>query len=258
MDYCTCGAQAVGRCVAGGEFFCSWERRTYPPAVRALLAEAGAQPPAQWYGLLCPSCHQGAIEAALPSVASHLFRAEAGSIERIVYRLVSRRFWVDLQNDNCTLGADIISAVAGERPAWLFNSLPRTLAALYATMARSRSLAPPSLQVENEEVRRTPTLFNRHKTTTTRTQLGELRAWPFAYSTDRGFSRRIYVGAGGILMQGDFGGPIRDGTMIMRGVPGDLRKQLNELNRKLAEPPHEGHFDDDAVDVLAAAVSRLL
>ncbi|MGW6981107.1 hypothetical protein ACWGE1_16900 [Streptomyces sp. NPDC054932] len=258
MDYCRCGAQAVGRCVAGGEFFCSSERRTYPHTVRGLLAEAGEQPPAQWYGLLCPSCYQDAIDAALPTVASHLFQAEAGSIERIVYRLVSGHGWTDLENRNRTLGADIISAVVGDRPAWLFNSLPRTLAALYATMARSRSLAPPPLRVEYEEVRHTPTLFNKHKTTTTVTQLGELHAWPFGYSTDRGFSRRIYVGTGGILMEGDFGGPIRDGTMAMHVVLGDLRNQLNELNRKLAEPPHEGHFDDDAVDVLAAAVSRLL
>ncbi|MFF9982423.1 hypothetical protein [Streptomyces erythrochromogenes] len=258
MDYCTCGAQAVGRCVAGGEFFCGWERRTYPPSIRDLLADAGEQPPAQWYGQLCPSCHRGAIEAALPTVAAHLFRVEAGSIERIVHRLASRRFWADLENHNRTLGVDIVTAVAGERPAWLFNSLPRTLAALYATMARSRSPAPPFLQVENEEVRHTPTLFNRHKTTTTVTQLGELRAWPFAYSTDRGFSRLVYVGAGGILMEADLAGRIRNGTMTMRGVPRDVRKYLNELNRKLVEPPHEGHFDDDAVDVLAAAVSRLL
>ncbi|MEV7174685.1 hypothetical protein AB0O18_33950 [Streptomyces sp. NPDC093224] len=244
--------------MAGGEFFCSWERRTYPHSVRNLLAEAGEQPSTQWHGLLCPSCYHGAIAAALPTVASHLFQAEAGSIERIVYRLVSGHGWTDLQNHNPTLGADIVSAVAGERPAWLFDNLPTTLAALYATMARSRSLAPPPLRVENEEVRHTPTLFNKHKTTTTVTQLGELHAWPFGYSTDRGFSRRIYVGTGGILMQGDFGGPIRDGAMTTRGVPDDLRKQLNELNQKLAEPPREGHFDDDAVDVLAKAVSRLL
>ncbi|MCB5170430.1 hypothetical protein LG634_37260 [Streptomyces bambusae] len=258
MDYCTCGAQAVGRCVAGGEPFCRRECRTYPHTVRDLLAEAGEQPQAEWHGLLCPSCYQDAIEVALPTVARHLLRTEAGSIERVVHRLASRRGWTDSENYNQTLGPDIISAVAGQRPAWLFNSLPRTLAALYATMARSRSLAP-RLRVQNEEVSHTPTLFNRHKTTTTVTQLDELRAWPFGYSTDRGFSRRIYVGAEGILLDGDgFGGPIRDGTMTMRGAPGEVRRRLNEMNRKLAEPAHEGYFDGDAVDVLAHAVSRLL
>jgi hypothetical protein len=188
MDYCGCGAQAEGRCVIDGAFFCARERRTYPGTIARILEQAGSPPPANWRnGLLCPSCYQDTIGAALPQVTAHLL-AEERSVERLAVRLAERAgWWSDSVNGHHSVGVDIVTAAAGTRPDWLFANVTATMAALYATLARRRSLTPPTIEVLHEQTRPAPTLFNRKRTVRTTTKIGEVRAWPFTFrDTDRG------------------------------------------------------------------------
>lgn len=151
-----CGEQATGRCARDGVFFCVRHKRTYPRTVADFLEQAGhgpltlprsSGPPLQvqvrggTWTLLCPSCFQDAIDKALPEIAKHLTNVEHGSIERMVIRLIrSAGAWRDSVNEYHPIGPDIVTAVVGHQPKWLFDNEVQTMAALYATIARARSL----------------------------------------------------------------------------------------------------------------------
>lgn len=147
--------------------------------------------------MLCPSCFQDAIDKALPEIAKHLINVEHGSIERMVIRLIrSAGAWRDSVNAYHPIGPDIVTAVVGHQPKWLFDNEVQTMAALYATIARARSLAPPHIEVVHLDEKRTRTAWlNNEKITRTTRPVGILDAWAFYVRDD--FDWVLLVGAEG-------------------------------------------------------------
>lgn len=203
MDYCSCGNQATGRCVLNGEFYCSLHKRTYPRTVADLLDQAdhGALTLARSSGpavhvevrgreptLLCPSCYRDAIDDVLPEISTYLTIVERSAIERIVIRLMrTPGAWRDSVNGFHPVGPDIITAVAGRKPKWLYDNEVQTMAALYAGIARTRSLAPPHIEVVHVEDVRTRSgsgWRNKEKVTRTVRSVGALDAWAFYVKDD--------------------------------------------------------------------------
>lgn len=196
MDYCACGHQATGRCTRNGEFFCNVHKRTYPRSVADLLEQANhgpltlsrsSGPPLKVqvrggaWTLLCPSCYQDAIDDVLPEISTYLTSVESASVERIVIRLLrSAGTWRDSVNGYHPVGPDIITAVAGHKPEWLYDNEVQTAGALYADVARARSLSPPHIEVVHVHEKRTHSGWrNKEKVTRTARSLGALDAWAF-------------------------------------------------------------------------------
>jgi hypothetical protein len=243
MDYCECGERASGRCVRKQDFVCRAHQMRFPGLISYLFDQVGRQPAGRREGLLCQSCYTETVDEALPELSRHLLDLERGSVERIVLRVVETGGWIDTRNPGMyPLGPPVITAVAGHRPAWLFDSSHSTMAALYATLAKSRSRTPPRLEVVRADEERTYTKWSgKTKIRRTVTPVGTLDAWIFEYHDDN-LSGALLVGAHG--GNADTGStdwmPVGNTITLKRHTPGDF----DTFKRSLQGKPVEGVYHD--------------
>ncbi len=214
-DYCDCGKPASGRCVRDGAFVCDTHERHYPKTLAHLLEQEGQEvtvslerpsgPPLTFSGwlnaggvVLCPNCLKFSVNAILPRVVECVGRLARGSVEQAAVRLIRTNVWEDNRNGFTLFGPRIITALAGSRPDWLFDGSIHTLAALYATVARRRSLTPPRLEVRFRHSKRTNPLIGTPKVKDTYEPVCALNAWAFPYRDEH--DKVWLVGARGAVV----------------------------------------------------------
>lgn len=289
MDYCDCGRQAVGRCTADGDAVCADHLRHYSVAIGMLLTTTGQEPPPDFADgrrgstkkILCPRCYTAVIKAEVPGIADRLPALYGDSIEKVVLFLVRSCFWDDYEingighesyNNRHPVGPDIVEAIAGRRPDWLFDDAQKMLAALYASVAAQRSIEPPRIEVTVEDVQTVRArLTGREKRISSTVRVGTIRAWTFSYNSSGEYGGRdsYLVGVRGAAVSSPHNGLV-PGKNSFWGTsekfdPGrvnrqadEVRQKLDSLNRVLDGAPQSHYVSKDVRETLLNAVESLL